>query len=328
MALVRLGDPAAAKKLLADLDTLPAEWLPAAARVIACIEESKPCALLEPELAARSRSDDVEQALAAASILLAWDPERGFFRFLDALAASSVRERDLAEEYLTRNRAPELTWVMRRALAREGRAFTRDRLPWLMALGVAATLLRIATLAWLAESHASRAAATVSPVARRALLERAWDENSRSPDHAVALGAVRLETGDAAGAERVLLTSVALRPSIAALIALGQARSTLGEPAAARRAFERAVALAPTSFRAHVSLASALLAAGDLDGAERHLAVARPFYPHHPRSDELAERLRHARFASEASAPSAEPEPRSGRPPSLSRVQVHERGQE
>jgi hypothetical protein len=84
-------------------------------------------ALAEP-LAARSRGEDVDQALAAASVLLAWDPEAGFFRFLDALSAPSVRERDLAEEYLARNRSQELTWVMRRALAREGREYTRDRL--------------------------------------------------------------------------------------------------------------------------------------------------------------------------------------------------------
>lgn len=128
VALVRLGDGAAATRLLADLDALPAEWLPAAARVIARIEEPAARAALAEPLAARSRGEDVDQALAAASILLAWDPEAGFFRFLDALSASSVRERDLAEEYLAQDRTQELTWVMRRALAREGREFTRDRL--------------------------------------------------------------------------------------------------------------------------------------------------------------------------------------------------------
>ncbi len=127
-ALLRLGDGAAATRLLADLDALPADWLPAAARVIARVEEPAARAALAEPLAARSRGEDVDQALAAASVLLAWDPEAGFFRFLDALSAPSVRERDLAEEYLARNRSQELTWVMRRALAREGREYTRDRL--------------------------------------------------------------------------------------------------------------------------------------------------------------------------------------------------------
>ncbi len=127
-AQLQLGDGPAAARLLADLDALPAEWLPAASRVLARIDAPAARTALAPELSARAGGADVDQALAAASVLLAWDPEPGFFRFLDALSASSVRERDLAEEYLARDHSQELTWVMRRALAREGRDFTRDRL--------------------------------------------------------------------------------------------------------------------------------------------------------------------------------------------------------
>lgn len=127
-ALLQLGDGTAVARLLADLDTLPAEWLPGAAPIIARIDAPAARSALGSELTARAHGADVDQALAAASILLAWDPESGIFRFLDALAANSVRERDLAEEYLERNRSRALTWVMRRALAREGRDSTRDRL--------------------------------------------------------------------------------------------------------------------------------------------------------------------------------------------------------
>ena len=70
--------------------------------------------------------------MAAAAILLSWDPEKGFFRMLDALAADSVRERRLAGAYLQRNHTEKVTWVMRRALARETRPFTRDRLRTLL----------------------------------------------------------------------------------------------------------------------------------------------------------------------------------------------------
>ncbi|RLB59317.1 MAG: hypothetical protein DRI90_15565, partial [Deltaproteobacteria bacterium] len=57
-----------------------------------------------------------------------WDPDKAVFRFLDALASPSSHERDLAESYLSRNKDQKVTWLLRRALAREGRIHTRDRL--------------------------------------------------------------------------------------------------------------------------------------------------------------------------------------------------------
>ncbi len=176
------------------------------------------------------------------------------------------------------------------------RAAFRTPWPWLGALALSALLLRHATTAWLAEHDLARADAA-GPRARRARLERAWTRNPRSPVLAIDLGVARLQDGDATGAERVLATAVALRPSVGGLVALGNARRELGEPAAARRTYERAVALAPTSFRARVSLSSALIAAGDLDGADRHLTVARALYPGDPRVGELTERLRRAQLA-------------------------------
>gem|GEM_PF-2704178 len=175
-------------------------------------------------------------------------------------------------------------------------AAARTPWPWLAVLALSSPLLGTATAAWLAERDVALADAA-GPKARRARLERAFARDPRSPSLAVALGVARLQAGEAAGAARALEVAVALRPSVAALLALGNARRALGQAAAARREYERAVALMPTSFRARVSLASALLGAGDLDGAARHLAAARTLYPGDPRVAELEERLRRARLA-------------------------------
>lgn len=131
-ALIRLEDPAASQRLFTDLDNLPVDWLPSFVRIVSAIDEAPARAALGPELAARTKGPDLEVAMACAAVLLAWDPEQGFFRFLDALAADTARERELAEFYLDRERATKLTWVMRRALARETRPYTRDRLRQLL----------------------------------------------------------------------------------------------------------------------------------------------------------------------------------------------------
>ena len=132
VAAVRLGHPKATAVLLERLDNAPVTWLRRAARLLARIEEPAARKQLRPEFEKRSKSSDVDVALASAAILLAWDPEKGFFRFLDALASSSTRERELALAYLRRNHAKRLTWVMRRALARETRPFTKDLLRTLL----------------------------------------------------------------------------------------------------------------------------------------------------------------------------------------------------
>lgn len=168
--------------------------------------------------------------------------------------------------------------------------------PWLGALTLSALLLRSASAAWLAERDYSLADAA-EPWTQRARLERAFRRQPSAPQLGLVLGVTRLQQGDAAGAERALEAAVSLRPSVAGLVALGNARLELGKAAAARRAYERAVALAPTSFRARISLASALITATDLAGAERQLAAARQLYPGDPRVAELTERLRLARLA-------------------------------
>ncbi len=130
-AATRLGHATAPAALLADLDNAPVTYLPLMVRVLESITEPKARAVLAAELDRRAKGHE-DLAMAAAAVLLAWDPEKGFFRFLDALASKSTRERELAAQYLRRQRSKKLTWVMRRALAREGRPFTRDRLRTLL----------------------------------------------------------------------------------------------------------------------------------------------------------------------------------------------------
>lgn len=128
VALTRIGDEKAARQLLQELDQFPAAWLPRMVEVVARVEESAPRKLLLAELQKRAGGEQVDLALAAAAVRLQWEPEQGFFRFLEALASDSAHERDQAERYLQRNRSDKLTWLLRRALARERRPFTRDRL--------------------------------------------------------------------------------------------------------------------------------------------------------------------------------------------------------
>ena len=128
VAAIRLGDGAAVDRLVAELDNLPAEWLPGFVEAVAEIREPAAREALLTGLADKRKSPDPNVALAASAIHLAWTPETAFFRFLDALASTSAYERELASRYLGRNDDRKLTFVMRRALAREGRETTRDRL--------------------------------------------------------------------------------------------------------------------------------------------------------------------------------------------------------
>lgn len=127
-ALARLGETSAETALLARLDTIAAVWLPRFAGIVGRIKEKEVRDRLAPELIKREKGTDIGVALAAAAIRLAWDPENAIFRLTDALASPQVKERDLADRYLVRARDPKVTWLLRRALAREERADVKDRL--------------------------------------------------------------------------------------------------------------------------------------------------------------------------------------------------------
>lgn len=128
VAAGRLGHGPAAGRLAMELDDVAAESLPEVSRALGLVVEPTFRAGLNPLLEERTRGADTNLAIAAAAVRLTWEPEAGFFRFLDALASTSSFERELAARYLAKNRDPRVTWAMRRALAREGREDVRDRL--------------------------------------------------------------------------------------------------------------------------------------------------------------------------------------------------------
>src|SRR5262249_40092235 len=128
VALVRVGDADAASALFRDMDNLPQEQLPSLVRLLARVTEPAARQKLIPELDKRSAGADVPVAIAAAATKLEWDPEAAIFRMIAALAAPTRQERDLAEKYLLRDARPVTTELLRRALAREGRAPVRDQL--------------------------------------------------------------------------------------------------------------------------------------------------------------------------------------------------------
>jgi len=127
-ALARLGETSAEATLLARMDTVAAVWLPRLSGIMGRIKEKEVRERLTPELVKREKGSDPDVALAAAAVRLAWDPEGAVFRLLDALASPSVKERDLADRYLARPKDPKVTWLLRRALAREERLDVKDRL--------------------------------------------------------------------------------------------------------------------------------------------------------------------------------------------------------
>ncbi|MBI4702806.1 MAG: HEAT repeat domain-containing protein [Deltaproteobacteria bacterium] len=132
VALARLGGDEAARSLLAELDTLPVEYLPRFAALVARVAEPDVRAKLGAELEKRQGAGEAPAALAVAAIRLHWDPEAAIFRFLQALASPSGQERDLAARYLAREKGEKVTWLLRRALARQGRDATGDRLRLLL----------------------------------------------------------------------------------------------------------------------------------------------------------------------------------------------------
>ncbi len=128
VALARLGEASADARLFAELDNLPQSELARASALIATVTESSVRARLQPKLDERSKRSETPLALAAAAVLLEWQPEATVFRFLDALAAPTVEERELGISYLKRDTRPIVTSLLRRALAREQRLYVRDSL--------------------------------------------------------------------------------------------------------------------------------------------------------------------------------------------------------
>ena len=128
VAMARLSDKAADARILADMDNLAADWLPPFVRLLSQIDEPQVQTRMTPALVEREKSKDPNIALAAAAVRLTWDPDQAVFRLLDAIASEDGEERSLGESYLRRNRSQRVTWLLRRALARESRPHTKDLL--------------------------------------------------------------------------------------------------------------------------------------------------------------------------------------------------------
>src|SRR5262249_34932192 len=126
VALARSGNTDADAVILGDLDNLPHERLPLFARVVGRVSEPAARARLLPGLASRQKGGDPAVRAAVDAVRLAWEPEAAIFSMLDALAAPTRLERDLAEKYLVRDKRPIVTSLLRRALAREEREPVRD----------------------------------------------------------------------------------------------------------------------------------------------------------------------------------------------------------
>ena len=128
VALARHGDASADPVLFGDLDNLPHDLLPSFVRLVARVSEMPARARLTPELVKREHGSDPNVAVATAAIRLAWDPEQGIFRMLEALASPLRLDRDLADRYLRVAQQPIVTDLLRRALAREQRDPVKNQL--------------------------------------------------------------------------------------------------------------------------------------------------------------------------------------------------------
>jgi tetratricopeptide (TPR) repeat protein len=178
----------------------------------------------------------------------------------------------------------------------------RDRFVAPLILAALAAVLPIALGSWLGSREATRAR-QAPPEERRHALERACRLDPRSGAIAFDLGFAELERGEAAAALAHLARSRRLLANVGTDVAIGNAELTRGDAAAAVRAYRAALGRHPALFRAHANLAEALRQTGDLDGATRHLALAREIMPHHPKLESIAERLRKARIDRDTEGP-------------------------
>ncbi|MEO6417983.1 MAG: HEAT repeat domain-containing protein, partial [Polyangiaceae bacterium] len=106
VALARHGDTSADPIIFSDFDNLPHDLLPSFVRLMGRVSEAPARARLTPELVKREKGTDPNIAVAAAAIRLAWEPEQGIFRMLEALGSPLRLDRDLADHYLRVAREP------------------------------------------------------------------------------------------------------------------------------------------------------------------------------------------------------------------------------
>ncbi len=134
LALASLGDANALLALWSEIDTAAQRRYGDIEAMLRNVASSETRARLEPELSRRARGDNVHLASVMRSVQLGWDPDKAIFGMLDALKSQRPEERDLAIETLRRDDRPRVTWLLRRALARETHPIVRASLRTLVDL--------------------------------------------------------------------------------------------------------------------------------------------------------------------------------------------------
>jgi len=112
---------------------------------------------------------------------------------------------------------------------------------------------------------------------------RGWQETNPGSAVAQTNYAIALKArGDLAGARDHFVRSLALRPSVEALVGLGQVEDREGKPERARRLYEEAVDLNPSNVPARGYLAVSCILLGDFGCAESQLREALRLRPDDP----------------------------------------------
>jgi Flp pilus assembly protein TadD len=112
---------------------------------------------------------------------------------------------------------------------------------------------------------------------------RGWQETNPGSSIAQTNYAIVLKArGNLAGAREHFARSLALRPSVEALVGLGQVEDLEGKPEWARRLYEEAVALNPTNVSARSYLAVSCILLGDYESAGSQLREALRLSPDDP----------------------------------------------
>jgi O-antigen ligase len=168
-----------------------------------------------------------------------------------------------------------------------------------VALALVAGLLAPSAVRWLGCRVAAPARDAVLDQ-RRGILERASSVDRWSGPLALELGLAHLELGRPAEALVELERSQRLLANVGTHVAKGNALLGLGRVKDGVKAYREALAWHPGLFRAHANLAEALRRIGDLDGAARHLRLARSLFPGHPKLPNLDRRLRRSRIERES----------------------------
>jgi hypothetical protein len=157
---------------------------------------------------------------------------------------------------------------------------------------VFASLLLFLSTRTLLAARWRTAALTRDPAGRIHGLKRASQMDPTSGEAAVDLGVTLLASGDADGAERVLLDGRTRLADLALVTALGEAQLAKSDLVSAVHSFSDALSWDPGSVRARVGLGEAERRAGNLERAREAWQVASTLAPFDPRVRALGQAVK------------------------------------